>query len=42
VARAPGFASKVTTIVGVPPKVTDLNIALHPLPNHLNMPAIMR
>ena len=29
-------------LVGVPPEVTDLNIALQPLPNCLYMPMIKR
>ena len=31
IASAPGYASKISPLVGVPPEVTDLNFALQPL-----------
>jgi hypothetical protein len=46
VASAPGYASKVSALVGVPPEVTDLNIALQPQPqapqSKLYLPLVLR
>ena len=42
VASAPGYESKISPLVGVPPEVTDLNIALQPLPNRLYLPLVVR
>jgi uncharacterized repeat protein (TIGR01451 family) len=44
VASAPGHASKVSPLVGVPPEVTDLNMALEPfdLPNKVYLPLVRK
>jgi hypothetical protein len=44
VVGAPGHASKVSPLVGVPPEVTDLNIALEPfdLPNKVYLPVVVK
>jgi hypothetical protein len=44
VVTAPGHASKVSPLVGVPPEVTDLNMALEPLdlPNKVYLPLVRK
>ncbi|MDM8527970.1 FG-GAP-like repeat-containing protein [Anaerolineales bacterium HSG24] len=43
--EAPGYETKVSPVVGVPPEVTDLNVALTPLEkasNNLYLPVIIK
>jgi hypothetical protein len=44
IVSAPGHTSKVSPLVGVPPEVTDLNLALEPvkLPNKVYLPLIQK
>jgi hypothetical protein len=44
IVSAPGHANKVSPLVGVPPEVTDLNMALEPfdLPNKVYLPLVRR
>ena len=44
VVSAPSHASKISPLVGVPPEVTDLNMALEPfdLPNKASLPLVRK
>jgi len=44
VVNAPGYASKTSALVGVPPEVTDLDLTLDAinLPNKVYLPLVRR